>query len=681
MATVTWTELIEVTSFSSKILVNLAFEFDVTETADSYTIKLSSIGFSPNSGAFDNLSYKNRIGVDVYAFTIGNTNYYISSASSISHTLHTNTVASKDNSVGYIGDGYLEVFSDYTTKLTWAYTTSGYYGTRTNPFSYSNFNISKTITKGHSEQYVEAWFNTTPIVSTYNSAGTRTGYYTGSRGWKSHSFLVPAKTTYAVSYNANGGSGAPSAQTKWHGESLTLSSTVPTRSGYAFKCWNTASNGTGTNYSAGASYTANAAVTLYAIWNPIISYNANGGSGAPAAQTKTFNVSLTLSSTKPTRTGYTFHHWNTAANNTGTTYNPGGTYTSNSAATLYAIWTSYVTYNGNGSGAGGVPNQQAKQYGTNLTLSSAVPTRRGYQFNGWNTKADGTGTTYQPGATFTSNDSTTLYAKWLKTCDPPHFQSLTVVRCDQNGTANDTGSYFKATVRWSVDTSSQTVSNNSLQSIAGSYVITGRSTGSVAITAWAGDTSGTSGTATAIAGPVSTDEQYTVTVTLTDRAASTIANDILTRARFSLDFKAGGTAVGIGCAAPPDGLEIGYDAQFDGDVTVLGDLVADNLKEAATTTRSEVVDAAGSWTISSASCVTYGHLCSINISASSSSALTAGSATNMGTVVAGKRPKYIQTFGNAQGGGYVSTAGAIYFTPHSAMSAGATVSVGVTYYV
>ncbi|MBQ7546969.1 MAG: InlB B-repeat-containing protein [Clostridia bacterium] len=71
---------------------------------------------------------------------------------------------------------------------------------------------------------------------------------------------------YKVSFVANGGSGAPSSQTKLHDVNLTLSTTKPTRSGYTFKNWNTKSDGTGTSYSAGGTYKANAAATLYAQW-------------------------------------------------------------------------------------------------------------------------------------------------------------------------------------------------------------------------------------------------------------------------------------------------------------------------------------------------------------------------------------------------------------------------------
>lgn len=77
--------------------------------------------------------------------------------------------------------------------------------------------------------------------------------------------LPTIKRTYTVSYNANGGSGAPSSQTKTYGVDLTLSSTVPTRAGYAFKGWATSSTGA-VAYPAGGTYSANSAVTLYAVW-------------------------------------------------------------------------------------------------------------------------------------------------------------------------------------------------------------------------------------------------------------------------------------------------------------------------------------------------------------------------------------------------------------------------------
>lgn len=154
------------------------------------------------------------------------------------------------------------------------------------------------------------------------------------------SVTVPAWTSYTVKYNANGGSGAPSSQTKWKDQALTLSNTKPTRTGYSFQGWATSASGS-VAYAAGASYTANATVTLYAVWKAntyTVSYNANGGTGAPGNQTKTYGTALTLSSTKPTRTNYTFKGWGTSASATTVSYAAGASYTANAAITLYAVW-------------------------------------------------------------------------------------------------------------------------------------------------------------------------------------------------------------------------------------------------------------------------------------------------------------------------------------------------------
>lgn len=69
-----------------------------------------------------------------------------------------------------------------------------------------------------------------------------------------------------------------------------------------------------------------------------VHYDANGGSGAPSNQTKKQGVTLTLSSKKPTRTGYTFKYWNASI---GGTYYPGGSYTHDQdggTVTMKAYW-------------------------------------------------------------------------------------------------------------------------------------------------------------------------------------------------------------------------------------------------------------------------------------------------------------------------------------------------------
>ena len=180
--------------------------------------------------------------------------------------------------------------------------------------------------------------------------------------------MFPDGTMYAstslivVSYNANGGSGAPVNQLKHYGKTLTLSSTIPTRTGYIFKGWSASQTATSASWSAGGSYADNKSRTLYAVWEAVtytVSYNANGGFGAPGSQTKIHGKNLTLSTVVPTRTNYNFKGWGTSASATSVTYSAGGTYSTDEAITLYAVWelayvppriTSFIAYRVNGEG-------------------------------------------------------------------------------------------------------------------------------------------------------------------------------------------------------------------------------------------------------------------------------------------------------------------------------------------
>lgn len=189
---------------------------------------------------------------------------------------------------------------------------------------------STTINRGKSTYTVGAACTVT----------NHSGYMNGSSRIDSY-FTIPALASYSISYNANGGSGAPATQTKWYNENLTLSNTKPTRTGYTFVNWSTNFGSGSVYFNPGSTYTRNSGTTLYANWKAntwTVSYNANGGSGAPAAQTKTYGQTLTLSTTRPTRTNYNFLGWSTSSVATSATYQPGGSYTANSGATLYAVW-------------------------------------------------------------------------------------------------------------------------------------------------------------------------------------------------------------------------------------------------------------------------------------------------------------------------------------------------------
>ncbi len=83
-------------------------------------------------------------------------------------------------------------------------------------------------------------------------------------------FKRTEKTRYTIKYDANGGSGAPAAQTKIDGTDLTLSSKTPTRTGFIFKGWGTTKTATSASYQPGGKYKSNSNVTLYAIWQQVI---------------------------------------------------------------------------------------------------------------------------------------------------------------------------------------------------------------------------------------------------------------------------------------------------------------------------------------------------------------------------------------------------------------------------
>lgn len=176
----------------------------------------------------------------------------------------------------------------------------------------------------------------------------------------------------------------------WYGQGY-FETFVPYGGYVTLSAYSYYTGGSGTHRS-DVSYTYYAPTPRY-----IVSYNANGGMGAPSSQTKTYGVALTLSSQIPTRQGYTFVGWNTNRNAGTAQYNPGSSYTANASATLYAIWklNKYnVTFDAstNGGqledGAGSVI--VVYDHGSELGATpNAV--KKNHEFLGWNELKDGTG--------------------------------------------------------------------------------------------------------------------------------------------------------------------------------------------------------------------------------------------------------------------------------------------------
>lgn len=143
-----------------------------------------------------------------------------------------------------------------------------------------------------------------------------------------------------------------------------------------------------------------------------ITYNANGGTKPPAAQAKAVGRAIALSGSAPTRTGYRFLGWGLSASAAQAAYQPGDTYRQDANLTLYAVWESLrytITYDANG--GANAPDSQTVENGGSVTLSTGVPSRRGYVFLGWSTAQTATAAEYQPGGAYPGGD-VTLYAVW-----------------------------------------------------------------------------------------------------------------------------------------------------------------------------------------------------------------------------------------------------------------------------
>lgn len=286
----------------------------------------------------------------------------------------------------------------------------------------------------------------------------------------------------------------------------------------------------GSSYAPGKSIPT-AYITIPAIEHHTVSFNANGGSGAPGSQTKWYGTVLTLSSTRPTRTGYTFQGWATSASGA-VAYQPGGQYGADSDVTLYAVWKANTwTVRFDANGGSGAPSAQTKTYGIDLTLSTTKPTRALYNFLGWATSANGA-VAYAPGAKYTANADITLYAVWELAWIAPKLSNQDCFRCNQNGVADDIGTYCRLVGDWVTDRTVQSITvtvNDITTTISGS----GKS-GSIAVTL--GD------------GMLSAEQSWVVTLVITDEIGSGTWTWTISATHYILDFAPNGS-VGVGTVA------------------------------------------------------------------------------------------------------------------------------------
>ena len=440
-------------------------------------------------------------------------------------------------------------------------------------------------------------------------------WWTQGGNW-SHTFTVYCVwrlNTYAVTYNANGGSGAPEPQTKEYGVNLTLSSTVPTRTNYTFLGWATSSTGE-VVYQPGGTYTANEAVTLYAIWAVAAGVlntvsDTNIGSSGTATWTKiseahTYKLVLSCSNapnvtvdniaagtssasfTIPA-TWYSALPNSTSATATAVlySYNAGELVGSTSKSFTVSVAASIkptisaFTATPHSSNATAESWAVAVQGYSHLTLSVTASAGSGASvtnitFSGHGISQSSTATTGDTaivtstgnqsysvtvtdsrGRTSTSTISVTVYEY-----ANPSISSFTVVRCLSNGTQSDTeGNYIKALP---VFVFSSVNGNNSLTVNKIEYKAHDSST-------WMnGPTGLTSGAWCTPFGTADITKAFDVRFTITDGLSNTFAIETIVQSvvGFALGLK--NDRARFGGPVKQAGLEIDWDVLIHGTITI-----------------------------------------------------------------------------------------------------------------
>lgn len=308
----------------------------------------------------------------------------------------------------------------------------------------SRFSNQTAINSGSGTLYFDAVMSIVPAKSntpngTVDDWGNTTGEvydtFAGiskARGWGHpddlrHYYNKSPEGLYrnVYVYKGTGISSVSGGGTYVYGAWATISATCST--GYDFNYWSNSSSSSssfGVKVTSDLSYTAYGKPQTYTV-----SYNANGGTGAPGNQIKTYGYVLTLSSQKPTRTGYIFNYWD---GSDGGTYYPGSSFGTDADTVLTAHWTPityYVSYNKNKPGkashdVSGIMTNSKHAYDNGISgngysncLSSNQFSLKGWSFKNWNTKADGTGVSYSNNSniknlTKKNGEVVTLYAQW-----------------------------------------------------------------------------------------------------------------------------------------------------------------------------------------------------------------------------------------------------------------------------
>ena len=261
-------------------------------------------------------------------------------------------------------------------------------------------------------------------------------------------WMDPQATAYTVKYNHGTTSSATGTMPDVSviiGNTHTVKANGFGNSAEVFVNWNTEADGTGTPYAPGDTFTPTKDVTLYARWiaEGEMAYTVTYHHGTGNHITGTMNpivvpvgTSHTVKANEFKNSEKVFDNWNTKADRTGISYNPGDSISE--GMTLYAQWkdpeaTYTVKYHhGNTQHATGTMSEDVLHPGETYVVKANGFGNPVDVFLNWNTKEDGSGTSYNPGDVLTAGD-VTLYAQWRYAVTPQ----------GHSGSGSSDGRYFE----------------------------------------------------------------------------------------------------------------------------------------------------------------------------------------------------------------------------------------------
>ena len=400
--------------------------YDPDEPSKSINIHVYIGGPAGSSGAeCKDLGATNAYRPDVSA---GGNNYHgfeatITTSKTGSQAVYIYALDSQYNDNPCIGSGTVTISYDNTKPSGSISSTNGVSASQTATLSLSdNVNLAGywwgTNSSYSNNTYTTVSGTSKSVTKTISASGT---YYLTVKDAAGNISSTVNKTFYKTTLNGNGGTSSPASVITMSGNSFALP--TPTRSGYTITKWNTQSDGSGTGYAAGASFKPTGNTTLYAQWKDSAKPSASISSTNNVASSQT--VTLTMSD-NVSLAGY---YWGTNSTYTSNTYTAISGTSKSITKTVSSAGTYYLTVKDS---AGNISSTVSKHfYRTTLNANggsvspSNVITMSGNSFNlpagtraehrhsGFNTKANGSGTSYSAGASFKPTGNTTLYATWI----------------------------------------------------------------------------------------------------------------------------------------------------------------------------------------------------------------------------------------------------------------------------